>query len=176
LWPWDFPEIRGENEMAVKSMDDLFLHLLKDMYHAEKQVLKALPKMAKNTESAELKKAFQTHLKETEGQVARLEQVFELLGKKAQGKPCAAMEGLVEEGKEAMDEIEDAEVLDAALLAGAQAVEHYEISRYGTLIAWAKQIGLTKAVPLFQQNLDEEKNADKLLNQIALGNVNQKAA
>jgi ferritin-like metal-binding protein YciE len=161
---------------AVKTMDDLFLHLLKDMYHAEKQVLKALPKMAKNTESGELKKAFQTHLKETEGQVARLEKVFALLGKKPQGIPCKAMEGLVEEGKEAMEEVEDAEVLDAALLAGAQAVEHYEISRYGTLIAWAKQIGLKDAVPLFQQNLDEEKNADKLLNQIALGNVNQKAA
>jgi ferritin-like metal-binding protein YciE len=161
---------------AVKSMDDLFLHLLKDMYHAEKQLLKALPKMAKNTESAELKKAFQTHLKETEGQVSRLEKVFDLLGKKAQGIPCKAMQGLVEEGKEAMDEVEDPEVLDAALLAGAQAVEHYEIARYGTLIAWAKQIGLAAAVPLFQQNLDEEKNADKLLNQLALGNVNQKAA
>lgn len=162
--------------MSVKSMDDLFLHLLKDMYHAEKQVLKALPKMAKNTESPELKKAFETHFNETEGQVDRLEKVFDLLGKRAQGKPCAAMEGLVEEGKEAMDEIEDAQVLDAALLAGAQAVEHYEISRYGTLIAWAKQIGLKDAVSLLQQNLDEEKNADKLLNQIALGSVNKVAA
>jgi ferritin-like metal-binding protein YciE len=162
--------------MSVKSMDDLFLHLLKDMYHAEKQVLKALPKMAKNSESSELKDAFETHLKETEGQVDRLEKVFDLLGKRAQGKVCAAMEGLVEEGKEAMDEIEDPEVLDAALLAGAQAVEHYEISRYGTLIAWAKQIGLSDAVNLLEQNLDEEKNADKILNQIALNNVNQKAA
>jgi ferritin-like metal-binding protein YciE len=161
---------------AVKSMDDLFLHLLKDMYHAEKQVLKALPKMAKHTESPELKKAFETHLKETEGQVERLEKVFDLLGKKAQGKPCAAMEGLVEEGKEAMDEIEDAEVLDAALLAGAQAVEHYEISRYGTLIAWAKQIGLSDAVKLLDQSLQEEKNADKLLNDLALKSVNKQAA
>ncbi|BCJ90962.1 YciE/YciF family protein [Terrihabitans soli] len=162
--------------MSVKSMDDLFLHLLKDMYHAEKQVLKALPKMAKNSESSELKDAFETHLKETEGQVERLEKVFDLLGKRAQGKPCAAMEGLVEEGKEAMDEIEDAEVLDAALLAGAQAVEHYEISRYGTLIAWAKQIGLKEAVSLLEQNLNEEKNADKILNQIALSSVNKVAA
>jgi ferritin-like metal-binding protein YciE len=161
---------------AVKTMDDLFLHLLKDMYHAEKQVLKALPRMAKNTESPELKKAFETHLKETEGQVQRLEKVFDLMGKKAQGKPCAAMEGLVEEGKEAIDEIEDAEVLDAALLAGAQAVEHYEISRYGTLIAWAKQIGLNDAVKLLDQNLQEEKNADKLLNDLALGAVNRQAA
>src|SRR5690606_34843072 len=101
---------------------------------AEKQLLKALPKMAKNSETPELKKAFANHLKETEGQVERLEQVFGIVGKKAQGKPCAAMEGLIEEGKEAIDEIEDAEVLDAALLAGGQAVEHYEISRYGTLI------------------------------------------
>jgi ferritin-like metal-binding protein YciE len=162
--------------MSVKSMDDLFLHLLKDMYHAEKQVLKALPKMAKNSESSELKDAFETHLKETEGQVDRLEKVFDLLGKRAQGKVCAAMEGLVEEGKEAIDEIEDPEVLDAALLAGAQAVEHYEISRYGTLIAWAKQIGLSDAVGLLEQNLDEEKNADKILNQIALSSINKKAA
>lgn len=162
--------------MSVKTMDDLFLHMLKDMYHAEKQLLKALPKMAKKTESAELKKAFQTHLKETEGQVARLEKVFELLGKKAQGKPCAAMEGLVEEGKEAMEEIEDPQVLDAALLSGAQAVEHYEISRYGTMVAMATQLGMKDAVKLLEQTLAEEKKTDELLNQIALGNVNQKAA
>jgi ferritin-like metal-binding protein YciE len=161
---------------AVRTIDDLFLHLLKDMYHAEKQLLKALPKMAKNTESPELKKAFETHLGETEGQVQRLEKVFDILGKKAQGIPCKAMQGLVEEGKEAIEEVEDAEVLDAALLAGAQAVEHYEIARYGTLIAWANQLGLKDAARLFEQNLAEEKNADKLLNDIALGNVNQKAA
>jgi ferritin-like metal-binding protein YciE len=157
-------------------MDDLFLHLLKDMYNAEKQLLKALPKMAKKTESAELKKAFEKHTKETEGQVERLEQVFDILGKKAQGKPCAAMEGLVEEGKEAMDEIEDAQVLDAALLSGAQAVEHYEISRYGTMVAMAKQLGLGDAAKLLDQTLTEEKNTDKILNQIALNSVNQKAA
>ena len=161
---------------AVKTMDDLFLHLLKDMYNAEKQVLKALPKMAKNTESPELKKAFETHFEETEGQVERLEQIFDIVGKRAQGKPCAAMEGLVEEGKEAMDEIEDAEVLDAALLAGAQAVEHYEISRYGTMVALANQLGLKDAAKLLQQTLEEEKKTDKLLNEIALQNVNQKAA
>jgi len=162
--------------MSVKTMDDLFLHLLKDMYNAEKQLLKALPKMAKKTESAELKKAFEKHTKETEGQVERLEQVFDILGKKAQGKPCAAMEGLVEEGKEAMDEIEDAQVLDAALLSGAQAVEHYEISRYGTMVAMAKQLGLGDAAKLLDQTLTEEKNTDKILNQIALNSVNQKAA
>jgi ferritin-like metal-binding protein YciE len=162
--------------MTVKTMDDLFLHLLKDMYNAEKQLLKALPKMAKNTESKELKKAFETHLKETEGQVERLEQVFEILDKRAQGKPCAAMEGLIEEGKEAIDEIEDPEVLDAALLSGAQAVEHYEISRYGTMVAMAKQLGLGNAAKLLDQTLQEEKNTDKILNQIALNSVNQKAA
>lgn len=162
--------------MTVKTIEDLFLHLLKDMYHAEKQVLKALPKMAKNTESAELKKAFETHRAETEGQVERLEQIFETLGKRAQGKPCAAMEGLVEEGKEAMDEIEDAEVLDMALLAGAQAVEHYEIARYGTMVAMAKQLGMKDAAKLLEQTLTEEKNTDAILNKIALSSVNQKAA
>jgi ferritin-like metal-binding protein YciE len=162
--------------MSVKTMDDLFLHMLKDMYNAEKQLLKALPKMAKNSESAELKKAFETHLEETEGQVERLEKVFDMIGKRAQGKVCAAMEGLVEEGKEAMDEIEDPEVLDAALLSGAQAVEHYEISRYGTMVAMANQLGLKDAAKLLQQTLEEEKKTDELLNRIALASVNKKAA
>jgi ferritin-like metal-binding protein YciE len=162
--------------MTVKSMDDLFLHMLKDMYNAEKQVLKALPKMAKNSESAELKQAFETHLEETEGQVERLEKVFDMVGKRAQGKLCAAMEGLVEEGKEAMDEIEDPEVLDAALLSGAQAVEHYEISRYGTMVAMANQLGLKDAAKLLEQTLAEEKKTDEILNRIALSSVNKKAA
>lgn len=162
--------------MSVKTMDDLFLHMLKDMYNAEKQVLKALPKMAKNSESTELKQAFETHLEETEGQVDRLEKVFDMIGKRAQGKVCAAMEGLVEEGKEAMDEIEDPEVLDAALLSGAQAVEHYEISRYGTMVAMANQLGLKDAAKLLEQTLEEEKKTDALLNQIALSSVNKKAA
>ena len=162
--------------MSVKSMDDLFLHLVKDMYNAEKQLVKALPKMAKKTQSAELKKAFETHKDETEGHVERLEKIFEMLDKRAQGKTCVAMEGLVEEGKEAMDEIEDAEVLDAALLAGAQAVEHYEISRYGTMVALAKQLGMKDAAKLLDQTLEEEKKPDALLNRIALGNVNQQAA
>lgn len=162
--------------MTVKTMDDLFLHMLKDMYNAEKQLLKALPKMAKNSGSAELKQAFETHLEETEGQVERLEKVFDMIGKRAQGKTCAAMEGLVEEGKEAMDEIEDAEVLDAALLSGAQAVEHYEISRYGTMVAMANQLGMKDAAKLLEQTLEEEKKTDQLLNQIALSSVNKKAA
>lgn len=162
--------------MSVKSMDDLFLHLVKDMYNAEKQLVKALPKMAKKTQSAELKKAFETHKDETEGHVERLEKIFEMLDKRAQGKTCVAMEGLVEEGKEAMEEIEDAEVLDAALLAGAQAVEHYEISRYGTMVALANQLGMKDAAKLLDQTLEEEKKTDALLNRIALGNVNRQAA
>jgi ferritin-like metal-binding protein YciE len=161
--------------MAVKTMEDLFLHTLKDVYHAEKQVLKALPKMAKKAGSPELKEAFETHRNETEGQVERLEKVFELIGKRAQGKPCAAMEGLIEESKEAMDEIEDKEVLDAALLSDAQAVEHYEITRYGTMIAWAQQMGMDEAAGLLEQTLAEEKKTDELLNKLALANVNKKA-
>jgi ferritin-like metal-binding protein YciE len=162
--------------MAVKTMEDLFLHTLKDVYHAEKQVLKALPKMAKKAATPELKQAFETHRAETEGQVERIEQVFEMLGKRAQGKPCAAMEGLVEESKEAMEEIEDKQVLDAALLSDAQAVEHYEISRYGTLIAWANQLGMKDASKLLEQTLVEEKKTDQLLSKLALGGLNQKAA
>jgi ferritin-like metal-binding protein YciE len=157
-------------------MEDLFLHTLKDVYHAEKQVLRALPKMAKKVGSPELKEAFETHRTETEGQIERLEKIFEMLGKRAQGKPCAAMEGLVEESKEAMEEIEDKQVLDAALLSDAQAVEHYEITRYGTMIAWANQLGMKDAVPLLEETLAEEKKTDELLNQLALNNLNAKAA
>ncbi len=162
--------------MAVKTMEDLFLHTLKDVYHAEKQVLKALPKMAKKAATPELKEAFETHRTETEGQVERIEQVFEMLGKRAQGKPCAAMEGLVEESKEAMEEIEDKQVLDAALLSDAQAVEHYEISRYGTLVAWANQLGMKDASKLLEQTLAEEKKTDQLLSKLALGGLNRRAA
>jgi ferritin-like metal-binding protein YciE len=161
--------------MAVKTMEDLFLHTLKDVYHAEKQILKALPKMMKKASSQELKEAFETHRTETEGQVERLEKVFELLGKRAQGKPCAAMEGIIEEAKEAMEEIEDKSVLDAALLADAQTVEHYEISRYGTMVAMAKQLGMDEAAGLLEETLAEEKKTDELLSQLALSNLNDKA-
>ena len=162
--------------MTVKTMDDLFLNTLKDVYNAEKQVLRALPKMTRKTTSPDLKQAFDTHRVETEGQIERLEEVFELLEKRVQGKPCAAMEGLVEESKEAMEEIEDPQVLDAALLSDAQAVEHYEIARYGTLIAWAKKLGMNDAMKLLTQNLDEEKKTDLILTKLALSAVNQKAA
>jgi ferritin-like metal-binding protein YciE len=162
--------------MSLKSMDDLFLHLVKDIYYAEKQILKALPKMAKNTENDELKQAFQTHAEETKVQVERLEQVFEMLDKAPRGEKCPAILGLIEEGQEVMEEGEEPSVVDAGLLSGAQAVEHYEIARYGTLVAWARQLGLNDAVPLLEQTLEEEKKTDKLLSQIALRTVNQQAA
>lgn len=162
--------------MAVKTLEDLFHETLKDIYHGEKQIIKALPKMAKKTESAELKKAFDTHKTQSEKQVERLERVFELLEKPARGKTCEAIEGLVAEGAEVMEEVEAGPVRDAGLIAAAQAVEHYEIARYGALSAWAEQLGMREAAKLLKQTLDEEKETDKLLNGIAVGMVNQKAA
>jgi ferritin-like metal-binding protein YciE len=159
-----------------KTLDDLFLETLKDIYFAEKQILRALPKMAKSANSDELRQAFENHQAETEGQVERLEQVFEMLDKPARGKTCEAIQGLVDEGKEIMEDFKDSDALDAGLLSAAQAVEHYEISRYGTLKAWAQQLGHTKAVPLFEKTLQEEKKADELLSKIALAAVNKKAA
>lgn len=162
--------------MAMKTLDDLFLHFVKDMYHAEKQILKTLPKMAKKADSDDLRKAFEEHREETEGQIERLEKIFELLGKRARGEYCDAIHGILEEGKEIMDEAEDKDALDAGMIAAAQAVEHYEISRYGTLIAWAKQLGHKDAVPLLQETLDQEYNADKLLSKLAEGQLNKQAA
>ena len=162
--------------MTVKSMEDLFLHTLKDIYHGEKQILRALPKMAKKASSQELRQAFETHREETLGQVERLEQIFEKLGKRARGEPCEAIEGLVEEGKEIMEEVQDPEVLDAGLIAAAQAVEHYEIARYGTLAAWAKQLGQNEIAELLSQTLAEEKKTDELLNRLAEGRINKRAA
>ena len=159
-----------------KSLDDLFLDTLKDIYYAEKQILKALPKMAKVAQSAELKAAFETHRDETEGQVDRLEKVFELLGKRAQGKTCDAIVGIIDEGKEIMEEFKGASALDAGLLAGAQAVEHYEISRYGTLKAWATKLNMPEAVRLLDQTLQEEKKTDQLLSRLAESSLNRKAA
>ncbi len=159
-----------------KSLNDLFLETLKDMYHAEKQILKALPKMAKAAESDQLRQAFEQHRAETEGQVERLEQVFELLGKAARGKPCEAIQGMVEESQEVMEDFKGSDALDAGLLAAAQAVEHYEISRYGTLRTWATQLGMPDAARLLEQTLQEEKQTDALLTQIAEAAVNQQAA
>jgi ferritin-like metal-binding protein YciE len=159
-----------------KTLNDLFLEALKDAYHAEKQILRALPKMAKAARSQELRQAFQTHREETEQQVERLEQVFELVGKPARGKPCQAMQGIIEEGKEVMEDFADSEALDAGLIDAAQAVEHYEICRYGSLRSWATQLGMNDAARLLEQTLEEEKKTDKLLSQLAESAANQKAA
>jgi ferritin-like metal-binding protein YciE len=158
-----------------KDLNDLFLDTLKDIYYAEKQILKALPKMAKAAESDEVRQAFEQHRNETETQIERLEQVFEMLGKRAQGKTCEAIVGIIDEGKEIMDEYKGTSALDAGLVSSAQAVEHYEITRYGTLKTWAGQLGLNDAVPLLEQTLAEEKRTDELLTRIAEQSANQRA-
>ena len=149
---------------------------LKDVYGAENQILKALPKMAKEANSSELRQAFETHLKETEGQVERLKKVFQAMGQKTSGEKCQALEGIVAEAEDMIGEAEDAEVRDAGMIAAAQAVEHYEIARYGTLIAWAKQLKKEDVSNLLQETLKEEKHADDLLSKIAWESVNKKAA
>ncbi len=164
--------------MAAKDKDlnDLFLDTLKDIYFAEKQILKALPKMAKKATSEKLQAAFHKHHDETEGQIERLEQIFELLGKAARGKKCDAIEGILDEGKEIMEEYAGTSALDAGLLAAAQAVEHYEMSRYGTLKAWAGKLNLPQAVKLLDQTLNEERKTDETLSKIAETAVNYEAA
>lgn len=162
--------------MADKTLNDLFHDTLKDIYYAEKQILKTLPKMAKAATSAELKAGFEQHAEETEGQIERLEQVFELLGKPARAKTCDAILGIIEEGKEIMTEYKGTDALDAGLASSAQAVEHYEIARYGTLKSWAQQLGLNDAVSLLDQNLQQEIATDQKLTQLAEANVNKKAA
>jgi ferritin-like metal-binding protein YciE len=159
-----------------KTLDDLFLDTLKDIYYAEKQILKTLPKMAKAATSPELKQAFQTHRDETEGQIERLSEVFDLIGKAPRGKTCDAILGIIEEGKSIMEEFEGSPALDAGLVAAAQAVEHYEMARYGTLKAWAQQLGHKDAVKLLDQTLAEEKKTDQLLSQLGTGATNKKAA
>jgi ferritin-like metal-binding protein YciE len=160
----------------IKTMDDLFVHGLRDVYYAEKQILKALPDMIEKATEAQLKQAFQSHLGETKNQVTRLEQVFKLHGTDASGVDCPAIDGIIEEAEEIAGEVSDKSVLNAALAAAAQSVEHYEISRYGTLVAWAKQLGRNDCAKLLQQNLDEEKAADKKLTEIAEAKLNLKAA
>jgi ferritin-like metal-binding protein YciE len=162
--------------MSEKDLNALFLDTLKDIYYAEKQILKSLPKMAKAAQSDELRAAFEKHHDETEGHVERLEEVFELIGKPARGKKCDAIEGILDEGKEVMDEYEDTPALDAGLLAAAQAVEHYEISRYGTLKAWAEKLGMKDAVKVLDKTLAEEKKTDETLSRIAISAVNAEAA
>ena len=162
--------------MADKDLSDLFVDTLKDIYYAEKQIYKALPKMAKAAASDELRAAFEKHHGETEGQIERLEQIFEMIGKPARGKKCDAIEGIIDEGKEIMEEYADTPALDAGLLAAAQAVEHYEISRYGTLKTWANQLGHKDAVKLIDQTLAEEKKTDEALSKLAVSAVNAEAA
>jgi ferritin-like metal-binding protein YciE len=159
-----------------KGVEDLFLETLKDIYHAEKQILRNLPKMAKASKTPELRQALERHREETEGQVERLEQIFESLGKPARGKPCQAIAGIVEESQEVMDEFKNTVALEPGLIAAAQAVEHYEISRYGTLIAWADQLGKKDVSRLLGETLAEEKKTDELLTRLAEQSVNQKAA
>jgi len=159
-----------------KTLNDLFMDTLKDIYFAEKQILKALPKMARAAQSEEGKSGFLQHRDETQGQIDRLEQVFELLGKPARGKTCEAIQGIIAEGEEIMEDYKGTVALDAGLISSAQAVEHYEIARYGTLIAWAKQLGLKDAVPLLQASLAEEEATDKKLTQLAEGLANAKGA
>jgi ferritin-like metal-binding protein YciE len=158
-----------------KDLNDLFLDTLKDIYFAEKKILSALPKMAKAAQSPKLKAAFEKHLTETDGQVDRLEQVFALLDETPRGKTCDAIIGIIDEGKEVMSEYKGMPAIDAGLLAAAQAVEHYEISRYGTLRTWAAELGLKDAVKLLDATLKEEKNTDATLNQLAETEVNKHA-
>ncbi len=162
--------------MALKTLNDLFLHTLKDIYYAERQILRALPKMAKQAGSPELKKAIEKHRAETEGQVERLQRVFEMCNTAARGVRCDAIEGILSEANEVMEEIEDPQVKDAGMIASAQAVEHYEITRYGTLVAWAEQLGMKDAARLLGETLQEEKNTDQALTQLAESNVNKEAA
>jgi len=165
----------ARQQQTTKSLSDLFLETLKDIYHAEKQILKALPKMAKAANSDELRAAFEKHVSETEDQVGRVEEIFGIMGEKPKAKPCHAIMGLVEEGQEVRQEFKGSQALDAGLLAGAQAVEHYEISRYGTLKAWAEELGIDEAVQLLDATLIEEKNTDEALTQLAESLVNQEA-
>ncbi len=159
----------------METFKELFEETLKDIYYAEKAILKALPKMAKKASSKKLQTAFTKHQKETEKQVERLEQVFELLGKRASGKKCPAIDGIIEEGEEEMKEAEDDTIRDAAMLAAAQSVEHYEISRYGTLVAWAEKMEMSEAAELLTATLDEEKLTDEKLTELAESEINVEA-
>ena len=162
--------------MEMETLQELLVEELKDIYNAEQQLAKALPKMAKKADSAELRRAFEDHLKETEGQVERLEQVFALCDTRVAGKTCPAIKGILEEGEKDLKEATDPDVRDAGMIADAQAVEHYEIARYGTLIAWAKQLGLNDAAGLLHQTLEQEYNADRTLTQLAEQRLNREAA
>ncbi|WP_149737485.1 ferritin-like domain-containing protein [Rhizobium sp. RU20A] len=158
--------------MATKTLNDLFYDTLKDIYYAERQILKALPKMARAASDEKLKQAFLQHKEETQGQIERLQQVFEIIGKRAQGKTCEAIQGIIAEGEEIMEEFKDTPAIDAGLISSAQAVEHYEIARYGTLKAWAMQLGHKEVVSLLDATLKEESKTDESLTQLAETAVN----
>ncbi|RXH42707.1 ferritin-like domain-containing protein [Bradyrhizobium zhanjiangense] len=158
-----------------KTLEDLFHDTLKDIYYAERKILKALPKMARAASSPELKVAFEKHKDETEGQIDRLQQVFELMGKRAQGKTCDAIEGIIAEGEEIIESFKGTPAIDAGLISSAQAVEHYEITRYGTLKRWAEVLGLKDAVKLLDETLEQESNTDKALTELADASANELA-
>jgi ferritin-like metal-binding protein YciE len=160
----------------IQTFDDLFLHQLQDVYYAENQITKALPTMIEKATDPALRQGFETHLKETEGQIARLERVFDMIGEQPKGATCPAIDGIIKEANEIAGEIADKAVLDAALIAAAQAVEHYEITRYGTLIAWSNQLGKGEIASILQETLDEEYATDDKLTQMATGRDNAKAA
>lgn len=161
--------------MALKTIEELFIHELSDIYSAEKQLTKALPRLARAVQSPELRDAFESHAEETQGQVQRIDKIVELMGLKLKRVKCIAMEGLVEEGKDIIDEIEESPLRDAALIGGAQKVEHYEIAAYGTLSALAKELGYKEALPLLQETLKEEKATDEKLTLLAEQAGNQRA-
>ncbi len=160
----------------MKDLEGLFKHFVRDIYYAEKKILRTLPVMARKAQSDQLKEAFEQHREETEAQVENLEKVFELMGLKPRGVTCAAMDGIIEEGKEIMEEAESGEARDAGMIAAAQAVEHYEITRYGTMIAWARQLGMNDAADLLKKNLDQEYAADDKLTKLAQSALNRQAA
>ena len=160
----------------IETMDDLFLHTLQDIYYAENKIVKSLPEMIETANDAQLKQGLEKHLGETKGHVKRLEQVFQMLGQKPKSVDCPAIDGIIEEAEDVTGEVDDKNVLDAAIIAAGQAVEHYEITRYGSLIAWAKQLGRNDAARVLEQTLAEEKAADKTLTSIAESKVNLRAA
>jgi ferritin-like metal-binding protein YciE len=160
----------------IKTLDDLFLHTLQDIYYAEKQITKALPQMIEKASDQQLKQAFQTHLGETEQQIKMVEQVFRMHGSDPKGVTCPAIDGIIDEAQDIAGDVEDKQVLDAALTAAAQAVEHYEITRYGTLVAWAKQLGREDCAQILHQILEQEKATDQKLNRIAESKINTRAA
>jgi ferritin-like metal-binding protein YciE len=162
--------------MIEKTLSDLFLAQLKDIYYAEKKIFRILPKMVKAAQAPELKQAFTAHREETQGQIERLEQVFEMLGKRPQTKPCEAIDGIVAEGEETIEDFGESAAIDTGLVAAGQAVEHYEMARYGALIAWAGQLGMPEAAALLNQTLQEEMKAERLLTQIAKRKADQTAA